>query len=141
MIKWDDAYSTGVTTIDEQHKRLFEFVNDLQGAVQETEIDKTLILRVLDFFEKYAVEHFGKEETCMYRFKCPIAQTNQIAHQNFIETYTHYRGLLNKEGASRQLFSAISSWIEGWLMNHICKIDVQLRPYVKAKPSTNTDNN
>lgn len=131
MVKWDDAYSTGIAVIDDQHKRLFQYVNDLEGAVQEQDVSNALLLRIFDFFEEYAKIHFGNEETCMHRYKCPIAQTNKAAHQRFIETYNYYKELLRKEGASYQLFHAFLTWAQEWLVQHICKIDTQLKPCVE----------
>ena len=134
MIKWDDAYAIGDPSIDNQHKMLFQYVNDLETAVKDKGVNHSLILRVLEFFEDYAKMHFGMEETCMYRYKCPIANTNKLAHQHFIDAYENYRILLNKEGASIELFDTMLTWTQQWLLNHICKIDAQLRPHLTSPP-------
>lgn len=133
MIEWSENYSTGVASIDEQHQKLFKYVNELETAVKKENVDHAFLLRVLDFFEDYAKVHFGNEETCMYRFKCPIAKTNQDAHKRFIESYENFKWLLNSKGASYELFTALLSWSQEWLLDHICKIDTQLRPYVTKK--------
>ena len=137
MIKWDDAYSVGIPSIDEQHKKLFQYFADLEAAVKEQDINKALFLHILDYLEDYAKLHFGDEESCMHRFKCPIAQTNQIAHCRFIEAYGYFRKLLEKEGATHQLFNALLTWAGEWLVDHICKIDLQLRPLVKKSEAAN----
>ncbi len=130
MIKWDDAYAIGEPSIDEQHKKLFQYFHDLESALKQRDIDKAMFLHVLDYLEDYAKMHFGNEETCMHRFHCPIAQTNQTAHRRFIESYGYFRKLLEKEAVSQQLFNALLTWGEEWLIDHICKIDSQLKPFV-----------
>lgn len=133
MVKWDEAYCTGEALIDDQHRRLFQYINDLENVIEQQDVNNDLILRVLDFFESYAKAHFTNEESCMHRYKCPIAQTNQAAHQQFIESYKYYQDLLHKEGASYQLYKALLTWAQQWLVEHICKIDIQLKPYVQQE--------
>ncbi len=133
MIKWNDSYSTGVSQLDEQHKTLFHYVNSLEASIEDRDVNRSVILGALDFFEQYAKMHFGTEETCMKCYRCPVAQTNILAHQRFIETYGYFRKLLSSDGATPQLFKALLSWVQEWIREHICKIDVKLKPYVKEK--------
>ncbi len=132
MLKWSEDYATGIELIDDQHKRLFQYVNDLEDAVRQSDVNHELLLKILDFFEEYAKVHFGNEESCMHRYKCPVAKTNQAAHRRFIESYEYYKGVLKKEGPSYVLYKALLNWAQQWLLEHICKVDLQLKPCVKA---------
>ena len=127
MIKWDDKYSTGLTSLDEQHKMLFKYLNDLEGTVEEKDVSDTLLSGALDFFENYIKSHFGNEEACMYRYNCPIAQTNKDAHGQFVEFYNNYKICFEKEGPSYALYRDMLDFYEKWLIEHICKIDVQIK--------------
>ena len=130
MIKWKDSYCIGVHEIDEQHKNLFQYLTDLEDVVQTGDVSRALLIKTLDFLEDYAKFHFGNEETCMHKYQCPIAQTNKQAHRAFIELYEEYKGRLKTEAASSQLFNELLKTCEDWLVQHICKIDVQLKPCV-----------
>lgn len=133
MIKWDDAYATGLTLIDEQHKNLFQYLNDLESAVTENEVSDALFLDALEYFEKYIKVHFGNEETCMHRYRCPTAQINQKAHQRFILFFNDYKTRLQNQGTDYQLFREMLDFCEQWILQHICKIDTQLKSCVEKK--------
>lgn len=131
MIQWDDKYKTGVNHLDEQHKALFQYLNDFEGSINEGEHGKGLLVLTLSFFENYAKMHFGDEENCMYRYKCPIALSNKEAHLEFIEFFQNCRKDLETTGYDENAFRKIIKFTEQWLLDHICKIDTQLNPCVK----------
>lgn len=125
MIEWDDKYKTGVEKIDEQHKMLFSFFNDLEECLHDRRIMK--LEDILKYIEVYTRGHFGHEEKCMHAMKCPIAQQNQNAHANFMKDFHGFQERCKSEGESKELIREIHGSIESWLVNHICKIDVHLR--------------
>ncbi|MCC6472512.1 MAG: hemerythrin family protein, partial [Burkholderiales bacterium] len=116
-----------VPSVDEQHRKLFQYLNDLEDAVIQGDVSGALLVESLDFLEDYARSHFGNEEACMLRFKCPVAADNRIAHRRFIEMYQEYKRRLQEEGPSYALFRELLSRCEQWLVEHICRIDVQLK--------------
>ena len=65
MIQQRDEYSTGLVSLDEQHKQLFQYLNDLESAVVETEVGDVLLSGAFDYFENYIKTHFQNEESCM----------------------------------------------------------------------------
>ena len=132
MIKWDDAYSTGILILDEQHKKLFQYLNDLEGAIHEKDVGNELMLNVLNFFQYYINIHFGTEESCMHKHHCPVAQANQNAHRRFIEFFDGYKERLSAKAMNRQLLKELLKFSEDWIVEHICKIDVQLKPCVET---------
>ena len=134
MVQWKESYSTGLTLLDEQHKNLFQYLNDLESSVREQDVSAALMMGALDYFENYIKIHFGNEETCMHRYRCPIAQTNQTAHRDFIDFFKEYSDRLKREGANYSLFKNLLSFVEDWIIKHICKIDIQLFSCVNTKP-------
>jgi len=76
MIVWDEeTMSTGVSMIDEQHKKLFAKFNEFSEAISKK--NSNLVEgRLLDFLQYYAAWHFKQEENCMDEYKCPIAATD-----------------------------------------------------------------
>jgi hemerythrin len=130
MIKWQDSYSVGIAELDEQHKSLFQFCNDIEDALKDKEISSLLLVSYLGFLKKYVANHFGQEETCMHKYACPIAQTNANAHQNFIRAYGTFEESINKGASSYQTLKELHRFLEDWLVAHICSIDIQLRSCV-----------
>ncbi len=128
MIKWLDSYSIGIAQLDEQHKNLFQYCNDIEQGLNHGGLSKPTLAGALRFFERYVKDHFGQEENCMHKYACPIAEKNKFAHQKFIETYKMFQKRITEEGESERLLKELHHFLETWLTEHICKIDVQLKP-------------
>lgn len=131
--RWDPSMSTGVESVDNQHKQLIAHLNDLSAAIgRGQEIGQ--LNATLDFLAEYALSHFGHEEMCMARYQCPAAAANRQAHQEFVRLFTAFRERLNQEGATPALAFDVEQQLMTWLMAHICGVDVKLRPCVAQSP-------
>ena len=126
----DDKYSTGVKEIDEQHKRLFKIINELEETLEKPELDNMntkKIKRLIVFLGSYTKAHFGYEEECMFRNKCPLYKKNEDAHRKFINFYKDIRTESEEKGISKELAKKLYETSGNWLVNHIGKIDTHLR--------------
>ena len=130
MITWEERYSTGVEELDKQHKNLFKYTNDLEEFINDNALSKETIDRMLHFMDQYIKVHFNHEETCMHKLHCPIASKNQDAHQKFIQKFRATEGKIRNENASNETLRELHHFLETWLVEHICKIDTQLKPCV-----------
>ena len=130
MIKWQEAYSTGIKQLDQQHQELFVYSNDLEGILQDEDVSKEKLEMGLEYLEQYAAKHFGQEENCMHQYACPIAGNNKQAHQKFIEAYKSFEIRINREEDIFSILRELHVFLEQWLVEHICKIDVRLKPCV-----------
>lgn len=65
---WKEEYNIGVDIIDEEHKRLFESINNLFLLTEKKRgflgnmNDKRACRKALDFFKEHAIQHFADEE-------------------------------------------------------------------------------
>ena len=123
---WKDDYSTGIPTIDEQHKVLFNNLNKFQEIVKRGD-GAAVVEKMFHFLENYVQKHFAFEEKLMDKMQAPTAEQNKIAHQRFIQAFLSLKTRFEEEGADEDLLTKIHTTLETWLLNHICDIDVQLR--------------
>ena len=130
MIIWEEKYATGVAELDKQHQQLFQYTNNLEEIIRDNALSKQTIERLLHFLEQYVKVHFNHEETCMFKHQCPIANKNKEAHQKFIEHYIKTEERVKTEGATDAILIDLHHFLETWLVEHICKIDTQLKPCV-----------
>lgn len=131
-IQWDLTMSTGVEAIDNQHKQLIKWLNDLLAAMSQGR-GRSEIQPILAKLGGYAVTHFGNEEDCMTKYNCPVAAQNAAAHKVFIATFNSFNDEFDREGASARLAVRMESELLRWLVSHIKRTDTQLLPCVKAK--------
>ena len=130
MIKWQESYSLGVTELDEQHKNLFVFSNDIDGILQDRDVSGKELADALKFLGEYVADHFHLEEKCMHDHACQIAEKNKFAHEKFIQTYKALEKRIDQDDDAYSILAELHRFLENWLVEHICKIDVQLKPCI-----------
>ncbi|MDQ7010696.1 MAG: hemerythrin family protein [Mariprofundaceae bacterium] len=128
-LQWDDAYSVGVKEIDDQHKKLFEFIDRLEHHLEKGVTEKD-VKADLDFLGMYIKSHFCYEEICMWRNKCPVADKNKKEHAKLEEAYAGFQERFQREGVSEDLLRKLHATAESWIINHIMKVDMHLKSCV-----------
>ncbi len=131
-IPWDESLRVGIDPIDQQHQQLIEQLNLLMIALQENKA-KSEIERIIGFLEQYINRHFGFEENCMNAYQCPVACENKKAHHYFRQTFEEIKQQFRQEGASLSLVLKVNRNLLDWFINHIRKIDMQLKPYTSPQ--------
>jgi hemerythrin len=131
MLEWSDEYCTGIAKVDDQHKKLFQMVNEFEKDIREGKGERAY-RAALVFLSGYVKNHFGFEEKCMEEHRCPMAETNHNAHQKFLATFKSFEEKLGKEGFTWENLRDLHTTVEDWLVSHICKVDVHLKSCVVA---------
>ena len=133
MIVWDEAtMKTGIVIIDLQHKMLFQKFNELTRVLSEVDAERTAG-ELLDFLQFYATWHFEREENCMNEYKCPVAAENKQAHAEFLSTFGQFHTQWKSGNMPPKLVSETHDELEKWLVNHVARVDTQLRSCVKPE--------
>ena len=132
MIVWNPEFATGVPEVDHDHQVLIDNLNRLETALQQR-AGAEHINGMVAFLERYAQQHFAREESCMSRLHCPAAAVNKVAHQKFIQTCIAARAQLEAPAAGSGVAIRIHSEMCAWIRDHILKIDLNLRKCVKSQ--------
>lgn len=127
LVIWNDSLSVGIAEIDRQHKQLIDQLNKLVDAMHQNR-GKDEIQQIVWFLDLYVSQHFGFEEGCMNRYRCPVASQNANAHAQFIATLKEIKEELNKKGSSLALAIKVNEQLLDWFVNHIKRIDKELKP-------------
>ncbi len=126
-IEWnEEVMTTGIPEVDAQHKEWIRRFNQFEDAVLSRHGTEA-IHDALRFFLSYAATHFPFEESWMEKLNCPSAELNQAAHARFREKIQAMEDWIQAEGASLVEVIELKVDMEQWLVDHICKIDSQLR--------------
>ena len=121
-IEWDeDRYGVGVDHIDDQHRRLFETINDLHAAMREGK-GREELAAILDDLESYTNYHFGDEETfmqnCGYSEACSDCfHSHTDAHREFEERVSEIRS--RYETGEMTVTMDTLEFLRTWLTGHI----------------------
>ena len=118
--------STGVNSIDSQHRTLIDRINELHSACLAGTAREEL-LQMLTFLGEYAQSHFKHEEGIMDQHKCPVRGKNKAAHVQFLKDYEALVEIVKRDGATTTTVIQLKEMLANWLKNHICNVDTRLR--------------
>jgi hemerythrin len=126
-IIWNEQrMATGIQEVDEQHKELIRHFNEFHEAMAHGKGLATAI-SLLGFLADYTETHFGCEEACMLKYKCPAAAANLAAHNSLRHEIATLRGHIKDNKLSITDLIKVERTLGDWIQNHICSIDIQLR--------------
>ncbi len=113
-MKWIPEYNTGIDVIDDQHKRILDYINEIDDVSVKT--DRARIRQILDNIIDYTQSHFTFEESLQeeagYKYRVP----HKRVHDLFIKKIENYRDRF-EEGHSIE--SELNDVLAKWLINHI----------------------
>lgn len=117
--QWSDAFCVGVDDIDEQHRALFELINELaQAALDPAKVtDLDGVFRKL---EDYTLKHFRDEEMLMAAAAYPDLAAHRASHMHFVKVVADAKAR-HMAGAPPGLDTLL--FFNAWLVEHIQRED------------------
>jgi len=138
-VEWQEYLSVGVAEIDEQHKLLFAKFNALLAACKQEKGGEE-VTRLFSFLDAYVVTHFADEERLMKQLGFPDCQKHREQHQAFTSQLALLKERLRSEGPVQSLVTSMSLFINGWLIEHISRMDRAMGRFVKEKAALGSQN-
>ncbi|MSN27035.1 MAG: bacteriohemerythrin [Geobacter sp.] len=126
-LEWDASFSTGVSKFDEQHKKLFDMVNELADAMQQKR-SKEAIGRVLNGLAEYTVNHFADEERSFAQSRYPDENEHKTLHKKLVDQVVELIGKFNS--GETLLTQEVINFLQDWLINHIKGSDKKYGPHL-----------
>lgn len=126
LATWSPTIETGLSEIDDQHRRLFEMAATFRGDGNQVRVSRSLAMLC-----DYAGTHLRDEEAMLESIGYPDLAAHQGEHARF-------RELLAKLLAESRTLSLddiatrIESLINGWFYRHILTVDKAYVDFVKA---------
>lgn len=108
-MKWASEYNTGIDVIDEQHKRILDYINEIDDVKDDE--DRRRIKDVLDNIIDYTQSHFTFEESLQeeadYKYRVP----HKRVHDLFIKKKGYIVNVLKWAIRLKQNYKR--SWLNG----------------------------
>lgn len=128
-MNWDNNLATGVNSIDNQHKELFDRINQLLFAMKEGKA-KDEIMKTLDFLEEYVIKHFTEEEMIQKKNNYPKYNMQHEQHEQFKNELKKLRETFNSKGTSALLVLNVQKEMSNWWRGHITGMDKDLGQFL-----------
>ncbi|NLM74756.1 MAG: hemerythrin family protein [Clostridiaceae bacterium] len=136
VIKWNDKYSCFDETIDAQHKKLIDMINEINELA---ELDDGYdryddIVRIFEGLKDYAVYHFSYEEKMFEEngYDSFNTKIQKLEHNGFVkklESIDLYEIDEDQIGAVRDLLDFLSKWLD----HHILDVDMRFGEFLREK--------
>lgn len=124
MYEMKPEYYTGISFVDEEHKKLFEIANTVYDLLIDEFIpDKyDYIMQVINELKSYAKYHFEHEEKYMSDINYRKFLSHKVAHDGFIEKINEYDADIIDENQKESLLELLE-FLTTWLVDHILMKD------------------
>ena len=130
LFEWQDKFSVKINSIDEQHKKLINIINDLHDAMLEgksREIIKEVLFRLVD----YTKTHFTYEEELFEKHGYSEKVSHEKQHDEFVQKLYE---VVEKFKVIKSFVSIeIMEFLKDWLVNHIMGIDKKYSDFLISK--------
>ena len=137
MITWNKALKSGIETIDEQHKELFDIINIMFGNVGNEEMERQCFKKVIERALLYIKLHFETEEKIMLITKFKGYEEHKKIHDNFILAVAKSVQDFKNRGEF-SLFD-FSMFFRDWLLSHIAVMDKKYFNHFKKAAALKPD--
>ena len=127
MLTFSDQYCTGVEIIDQEHRRLFEILAELNELNRAEFIpDKyDAIADVVEELKDYTIKHFQDEERYMESIRYEGLAAQQSVHQSFIDKMDGIN-LDEMDDNQQEYLDELIDFLASWLINHIMNMDQKI---------------
>ena len=120
LIEWNDRLSVNVEEIDNQHRQIVKFINDLDAAMKQGKGGDALS-DIVEGLKNYAVSHFATEEQYFEQFAYPRTFAHRQEHAIFTSKVAAFKK--NLENGDRLMSIEVLIFMSKWLVNHITGSD------------------
>lgn len=131
LMKWSDALSVGVPSLDDQHMKMVGLLNKLHDGKMAGE-DKMVLGDVLSALIASTAMHFKYEEDLLARSGYPEGPSHRAEHAELTRQIQNIRHEYESIGPSAMTIP-VMSFLKNWLTAHILGADMRYRGLLVAK--------
>jgi hemerythrin len=137
-LKWSNTYSMGIKLIDDQHKGLMDFVNELfNHSTGDEENEREYFKSVIGHAVNYIKNHFSTEEKYMLATKFPGYGEHKKVHEEFVLTVV--KSVKDFEAGKRLVLLNFTNFLKDWVLTHIAVMDVKYSEYFRKIATRKAD--
>lgn len=114
VLVWVSDLDTGIEEIDQQHRRILDYINQLYGLLNTD--DRASVGRVIDETIDYTLSHFVFEETMLESAGYMFVGPHRKVHDIFTRRVA---GLHQRFLAGEDVTAELHGLLSRWLFNHI----------------------
>ena len=127
-VTWNNSFSVGLDSIDDQHKALVTMINELFEACKQGVLEADMaFLEIIKGALDYAETHFADEEDLLYEANYPYLDEQKEQHEAFV---AEVQKTIEEFEAGNIEPIYLARFLKNWLLNHIAVFDKRYTPYL-----------
>jgi len=131
FLEWKDEYSVGIESIDRDHRKLVNLINQFQTAVLYR-TGKEFEQEAFEALVDYTRTHFRREEDLMEEHGYPDFEAHRAQHRKMIAQVEACMDQYTNQGRDVPLRKAVV-FLQDWLINHINGTDQEYSGFLRSK--------
>jgi hemerythrin-like metal-binding protein len=123
-LEWKEEYGVGVEEINNQHKKIIGFINELDNSTHSDNAKEGLTATI-DNLNDYAKFHFATEEKYFDQFDYEDKEDHKKRHHDYMDKVIDFEkkvAELNGGDAIKLAFEMLD-FLEDWWVGHILHKD------------------
>ena len=130
-MKWVPEYNTGIDVIDDQHRRILDYINEIDAIDVNTgrERVKQILENIIDYTQSHFTFEESLQEEAGYKYRVP----HKRVHDLFIKKIESYR---DRFELGHSIEAELHEVLSKWLINHIQHDDADYVGAVKENIRT-----
>jgi hemerythrin-like metal-binding protein len=130
LIAWNEEYSVGIESIDEQHKKLINIIRTLHDAIVDKN-DLEALDEIVSELIDHTKYHFSYEEEVFEKYGYPDAENHKNEHAALTDRVVRLKADMN----AGYIFIGMElvNFLQDWLVDHIMASDKNFGPFLIEK--------
>lgn len=129
-IKWTEDLSVDNEEIDEDHRKLFELIEELRVDMLQGRTSHSS-REIIDALTEYSEKHFAREEAFMLKIGYPQYAAHKADHDRFVSELYSLQSRLDRGALTLTQF--VDKLLNDWLRRHVMVMDKALAAYLHAR--------
>jgi len=130
LFKWNETLSVKIKSIDEQHKKLIDMINDFYDNIINRTNNENMS-KLISSMKHYTLVHFTAEEKYMEYYEYPEYEKHKKEHETFIVKVTEVEEKL--KSGKLVLSLEMTMFLKDWLKKHIQGTDKKYSDFFISK--------
>ncbi|MEW6195268.1 MAG: bacteriohemerythrin [Bacteroidota bacterium] len=130
LINWDPSYSVNINSIDTQHKKLINMINNLHEAMLQGR-GKEVLGSIFNELASYTIYHFNHEEELFAKYDYMEQNKHKAEHERLIAQVNDLKNNFNKGGSV--LTMEVMNFLKLWLSDHIIGSDKKYSSFLNER--------
>lgn len=130
LIEWESRFNVGIESIDTQHKKIVDYINQLHDGVMNGK-GTVALGPVMKGLLDYTSKHFKYEESIFAKTGYEDSVAHRDEHAELKRQVLEFQ--LKYKAGTGALTLDVMKFLKNWLMNHIMESDQKYASFLIEK--------